>query len=150
VIDPYIVAEETSRLAEQRRRNTVLIAEKKREAMAAVKLMQQAVERKIEAEKKVQGLVIVSALYGQLVAPNGRDDSSVEPPADVTIPLQCLVKDSQLRLHAASKASIVGFYDPCPDEPKQLRIRYEFRGTMHEVTIDDHDELKAPLRKHAL
>eukprot|EP00053_Salpingoeca_punica_P012637 m.113383 g.113383 ORF g.113383 m.113383 type:complete len:552 (-) comp15998_c0_seq1:208-1863(-) len=150
IILPYYQAEEKSRLAEQRRKNMVVVAEKKREALAAVRLMQQAVARKVEAEKRVNGLVITSALYGRLVASNTSDDANVEPPVDVTIPLQCLVKDSQLRLHASSKASIVGFYDPCPDEPKQLRVRYEFKGNLHEVTIDDHEELKIPLRKHAL
>lgn len=66
------------------------------------------------------------------------------------MPLQCLVKDSALRLQASSKAVLTGFYDPCPGERKQLRVRYRCMGALHEVTVGDVDELKIPQRKHKL
>jgi len=37
-----------------------------------------------------------------------------------------------------------GFYDPCPGEDKQLKIRYEFRDVIHEVTVGDQDPVKLP------
>jgi DnaJ family protein C protein 11 len=64
---------------------------------------------------------------------------------DVTIPLQYLVEDSQLHLHDGSKAHLLGFYDPCIGEDKQLYIRYLFHDKLHEVTIDDSDVLGLPL-----
>ena len=39
-----------------------------------MRLMQQTVERKIEAERRVNGLIIESAVYGQLVS--GADASA--------------------------------------------------------------------------
>lgn len=39
-----------------------------------------------------------------------------------------------------------GFYDPCPGDEKQLRIRYLFKDKMHHVTINDNDELVIPLK----
>ncbi len=43
-----------------------------------------------------------------------------------------------------------GFYDPCPGDEKQLRIRYLFKDKMHHVTINDNDELVIPLKGTAL
>eukprot|EP00052_Salpingoeca_macrocollata_P012288 m.95146 g.95146 ORF g.95146 m.95146 type:complete len:554 (-) comp18413_c0_seq1:1708-3369(-) len=150
VIDPMTRREEERQLHEKRRKNAAWIAERRKEALAAVKLMQQTVERKVASEQRVNGLVVESAVYGQLLVAPGTAVPSEAPLIDVTVPLQCLVKDSKLRLQPSSKASLVGFYDPCPDEPKQLRVRYRFQNKLHEVTIDDRDELKIPLRKHAV
>lgn len=36
--------------------------------------------------------------------------------------------------------------DPCIGEKKKLRVRYLFRGKMHEVTVDDTSPLRAPVR----
>ena len=91
------------------------------------------------------------------------------------MPLQALVNNSQLRLHAHSKvskrrtrasvgclgvslthlgpshlipmqASLLGFYDPCIGEPKQLHIVYLFRRRRHEVVVNDLDEVALPMR----
>eukprot|EP00048_Salpingoeca_helianthica_P008262 m.120667 g.120667 ORF g.120667 m.120667 type:complete len:63 (+) comp14559_c1_seq2:200-388(+) len=61
-----------------------------------------------------------------------------------------MVRDSQLVTGAYSKSGLVGFYDPIPDEPKQLRVRYRFQGRVHQVTLDDKDELRIPCRAHLL
>lgn len=39
--------------------------------------------------------------------------------------------------------------DPCIGEPKKLRIRYLFRDQVHQVTIDDEQMVRAPVKcKH--
>ncbi|EDQ88801.1 uncharacterized protein MONBRDRAFT_32622 [Monosiga brevicollis MX1] len=148
IIDPWQRAQDRRKNEERRRRNRAAVQVRRQEALAAVQLMQETVERKIAAEESRGGLIIIQAWYGQLASDSSpaAQDSTV---IDVTIPLQCLVKDSALQLHATSKASIVGFYDPCPEDAKQLRVLYRFRGALHEVTIDDLEELRMPLRSHA-
>jgi DnaJ family protein C protein 11 len=96
------------------------MAEKKREALAAVELMRATFARVRSNEEAKRGLVIIKALYGRHVnvADVSRRDSGEEggietgttadpedldEVIDVTIPLQCLVKDSKLILHEASK-----------------------------------------------
>ncbi len=71
-----------------------------------------------------------------------------KPWIDVTTPLQYFVDDSELHLHAGSKSSLLGFYDPCPGEDKTLRVVYRFKNRLHEVEIDDEDELAAPKKSH--
>ncbi len=58
----------------------------------------------------------------------------------------CRVEDSKLVLEEGSKASLYGFYDPCPGEDKQLCVQYLFKDKMHKVTINDNEELVIPLR----
>lgn len=152
------------------------------------------------------------SLLGELTLENFSYTTKV----DVTIALQCLVKDSALVLHGASKVSgscfsflrcffffsfsishyisghvprslkprlsslrptSSGFMIPALTSRRcvggqvfcffassrrhcltplsiptlcsqQLRIIYKFRGNMHEVTIDDTEELKMPMRSH--
>ncbi|KDQ65327.1 DnaJ-like protein subfamily C member 11, partial [Zootermopsis nevadensis] len=96
------------------------MAEKKKEASAAVELMRATFARVRSNEEAKRGLVIIKALYGRHmdVADLGRRGSGEEEGReagttadlehldeviDVTIPLQCLVKDSKLTLHDASK-----------------------------------------------
>jgi DnaJ family protein C protein 11 len=71
-----------------------------------------------------------------------------KPWIDVTTPLQYFVEDSELHLHAGCKSSLLGFYDPCPGEEKTLRVVYRFKNRLHEVEIDDEDELAAPKKSH--
>ena len=42
------------------------------------------------------------------------------------------------------QSNLSGFYDPCPEEEKMLRIRYLFREAMHEVTVGDEEPVKIP------
>lgn len=85
------------------------MAEKRREATAAVNLMAATFARIRSDEETRKGLVIVKALYGQLLSVSSSDSSEAsnkDEILDVTIPLQCLVKDSKLVLHEASKVRI--------------------------------------------
>lgn len=82
------------------------MAEMKREATAAVNLMRETFSRIRSDEESRKGLVVVRALYGSLVTlsvPAEREKTDIDEIIDVTIPLQCLVKDSKLVLHDASK-----------------------------------------------
>lgn len=42
------------------------------------------------------------------------------------------------------QSNLSGFYDPCPDEEKMLRIRYLFREAVHEVTVNDNEPVRIP------
>jgi DnaJ family protein C protein 11 len=95
------------------------LAEKRREAQAAVELMRATFARVRSDEEAKRGLVIIKALYGRLVnvtdagtsgtgeAGNSAEAENLDEVTDVTIPLQCLVKDSKLVLHEASKVCCV-------------------------------------------
>eukprot|EP00042_Codosiga_hollandica_P014723 m.34274 g.34274 ORF g.34274 m.34274 type:complete len:258 (+) comp43467_c0_seq4:1051-1824(+) len=151
LIVPYQKYAEAKQRNEKRRQHAHVVAQRKREALMAVRLMQQTATSRIEAETRVQGLIIVEAVYGVLIAgqehtPSEDDDVVI----DVTIPVQCLVQESRLQLPATSKASLLGFYDPCIDEPKQLRIRYRFQERLHEATFQDAQSVRIPLRGHLI
>lgn len=91
----------------------------------------------------------------------------------MTVPLQCLVKDSKLILTEATKvrkaslqthdatvlpgvpvrlsdvgssfqSGLPGFYDPCVGEEKSLKVLYQFRGVMHQVVSGDTEPLRIP------
>ena len=49
-----------------------------------------------------------------------------------------------LILFFSSQSNLSGFYDPCPEEEKMLRIRYLFRDAMHEVTYGDNEAVRIP------
>lgn len=42
------------------------------------------------------------------------------------------------------QSELIGFYDPCVGEEKQLKIDYTFKETSYSVTISDKDELQLP------
>lgn len=78
-------------------------------------------------------------------------DRRREDHVDVTVALQALVADSQLVIPPGrSKAGLPGFYDPCLGRAKALRMRYTFRGRLHECTVEDAEGLLAPVRQHAI
>ncbi|ELR23698.1 chaperone protein DnaJ, putative [Acanthamoeba castellanii str. Neff] len=127
------------------------IKKKRQQAEMDIRLILAQVKRKIEAERTKHGLVIVLGQYGRWKepTPSGDEEEAEEGSViDVTVPLQYRVEDSQLILEEGSKASLYGFYDPCPGDEKQLRIRYLFKDKMHHVTINDNDELVIPLKEH--
>lgn len=131
------------------------VLEKKKTAEAAVELMQETVERVVNTEQAKHGLLIVEAWYGKLFDHQAVDDAihnMIQEPKviDVRIPLQCMVADSKLILRETSKAIIPGFYDPCIGERKFLRVKYEFRGVPHEVTVKNSEPLIIPRMSHKL
>uniref|UniRef100_A0A8C8WQB9 DnaJ homolog subfamily C member 11 n=1 Tax=Panthera leo TaxID=9689 RepID=A0A8C8WQB9_PANLE len=106
VIKPYLRAQKEKELEKQRESTATDILQKKQEAEAAVRLMQESVRRIIEAEESRMGLIIVNAWYGKFVNDKSKKSEKVKV-IDVTVPLQCLVKDSKLILTEASKVQHV-------------------------------------------
>ncbi|KYN27745.1 PREDICTED: dnaJ homolog subfamily C member 11 isoform X1 [Trachymyrmex cornetzi] len=152
IIDP-VVKERTEREKEkQKEMNKSRMLEKQREAKAATELMKETVSRIRAEEESKKGLIITKALYGRFVYPQDRaatDESGHrDEMIDVTIPLQCLVKDSKLILHKASKSQLPGFYDPCVGEDKQLLVQYLFHTHTHECVIQDDAPLRIPISSH--
>uniref|UniRef100_A0A3B3Y100 DnaJ homolog subfamily C member 11 n=1 Tax=Poecilia mexicana TaxID=48701 RepID=A0A3B3Y100_9TELE len=149
VIRPYVRAQKEQELEKQRESSASNIAKKKQEAEAAVLLMQESVRRIIEAEESRMGLIILNAWYGKFVTDNSRKHERAKV-IDVTVPLQCLVKDSKLILTEASKSGLPGFYDPCVGEEKSLKVLYQFRGVMHQVLSGDTEPLRIPKQSHRI
>ncbi|KAF4798944.1 DnaJ subfamily C member 11 [Turdus rufiventris] len=149
VIKPYLRAQKERELEKQRESTASDMLQKKQEAEAAVRLMQESVRRIIEAEEARMGLIVVNAWYGKFVNDNSRKNEKVKV-IDVTVPLQCLVKDSKLILTEASKAGLPGFYDPCVGEEKSLKVLYQFRGVLHQVMSADNEALRIPKQSHRI
>nr|XP_045006362.1 dnaJ homolog subfamily C member 11 isoform X1 [Jaculus jaculus] len=149
IIKPYLRAQKEKELEKQRESTASDILQKKQEAEAAVRLMQESVRRIIEAEESRMGLIIVNAWYGKFVNDRSKKSEKVKV-IDVTVPLQCLVKDSKLILTEASKAGLPGFYDPCVGEEKNLRVLYQFRGVLHQVMVPDSEALRIPKQSHRI
>ncbi|XP_034022896.1 dnaJ homolog subfamily C member 11-like [Thalassophryne amazonica] len=149
IIIPYTQAQKDQELELQRKSSATDIAKKKQEAESAVLLMQESVRRIIEAEESKMGLIILNAWYGKFVLDINQKQEKAKV-IDVTIPLQCLVKDSKLILTEASKAGLPGFYDPCVGEEKSLKLLYQFRGVMHQVLSADTESLRIPKQSHRI
>lgn len=88
------------------------MGELRQEALSAINLMMATMERIVREETEKRGLIIVFAKYGnaELINQSGEsfdDNDTLQPNViDVTVPLQCLVKDSQLILHSTTKVII--------------------------------------------
>ncbi|KAE8298151.1 DnaJ-like protein subfamily C member 11 [Larimichthys crocea] len=149
IVIPYTQAQKEQELELQRKSSATDIAKKKQEAESAVLLMQESVRRIIEAEESKMGLIILNAWYGKFVSDTSQKQEKAKV-IDVTVPLQCLVKDSKLILTESSKAGLPGFYDPCVGEEKSLKLLYQFRGVMHQVISADTDSLRIPKQSHRI
>ncbi|KAJ9599175.1 hypothetical protein L9F63_010352 [Diploptera punctata] len=152
VVDPIAHTEKEREKEKQRQLNKKKMEENKREAKAAVDLMRATFTRVRSEEEAKKGLVIVKALYGRLInqaeSRTDEESDSADEVIDVTIPLQCLVKDSKLVLQEASKSQLPGFYDPCVGEDKSLLVQYLFHSNLHEVTTEDSESLRIPKQSH--
>lgn len=160
VIDPIVKDQQEREKEKRRESNKTRMAEKKREAHAAVNLMRNTYERIRNEEDGKKGLVIIKALYGRLFMissinnpPSNSETerehySTDDEVIEVTVPLQCLVKDSKLSLHDASKSQLPGFYDPCVGEEKVLMVQYLYHALLHEVTVGDTETLRIPKQTH--
>ncbi|KAF9952581.1 hypothetical protein BGZ70_000558 [Mortierella alpina] len=141
-VKPKRRRERAEKLLEHRRVHAEFIANQRKEAEEAIHLLRESTLRKCKLEQDKDGLVIVEAVYGNL---------SAGLVADVTIAVQALVNNSQLAMPGGhSKHHIMGFYDPCLGEKKQLRIRYEFQKKMHEVVVADLAHVAIPVRSHLI
>ncbi|XP_058066430.1 dnaJ homolog subfamily C member 11 [Anopheles bellator] len=153
LFDPMNEATKQKNIEKVKETNSARMAEKRREAESAIALMGALYTRICKEERKSDGLLIVSALYGKF---NDAENVTLEEAdemgfisqnpfvIDVRIPLQCLVKDSQLTLYTSSKSELPGFYDPCFGEEKQLKIDYEYRNSAHSLVFGDGDEVHLP------
>ncbi|RIA86833.1 hypothetical protein C1645_740555 [Glomus cerebriforme] len=139
------------RLAALRELHAEHIENRKREAIEAIQLLLPSVERKTEVEKEKEGLVILEAWYGNISSLSEVPLNEKSDVIDARIPIQALVHDSQLTIPGGySKSNIMGFYDPCMGERKQLKIKYQFQRKLHEVIVDDTAPVACPLRSHII
>ncbi|KAJ2267575.1 hypothetical protein EV176_005214, partial [Coemansia sp. RSA 451] len=140
-------------------------------AEETVRLLAPSAERSRAAARATDGLVIESALYGDLpfgiAAQNSNSlhaaldhfwnsrsalSTADEPRAcDVTLALQSLITNNQLVIASGGgKYSLPGFYDPSFGVEKSLFVRYRFRGVQHEVIVKDDEALAIPMKAHSL
>ncbi|CAG0891239.1 unnamed protein product [Cyprideis torosa] len=153
VVDPYLREQKLKEDLENRRMNREKIAAKRREAESAVLLMQETYQRIVREEESKEGLIIRFACWGKTEDAQ-RCSKETDPNAsiameevliDVTIPLQCHVKDSKLIIHDnTSKSQLPGFYDPCIGEDKVLFVIYSFRGQEHQCLVEEMEALRLP------
>eukprot|EP00850_Spirogloea_muscicola_P007461 SM000037S13596 [mRNA] locus=s37:787424:792215:- [translate_table: standard] len=160
VLKPFSLERSRRKTFEHRKANAVKVSRARATALEAQSLMAPVAARKQRKELEKGGVVITSAVYGNLQPPglsNGRCVPGGQPEAlqaedrleenggaagdlpppylDVRTPLQFLVDDAGfLLLHAGTrKAGLMGFCDPCPGEEKRLRVRYTWQGQPHQV-----------------
>ncbi|CAG8713832.1 13238_t:CDS:10 [Dentiscutata erythropus] len=151
ILGPRRKKKAAKKLAILRERHAEFISTRKREAEEAIRLLQPSVERKVEAEMtKDNGLIILEAWYGNFShIKEASAENHYEDVIDVKIPIQALVFESQLIIPGGcSKSNIIGFYDPCMGERKQLKIKYHFQRKLHEVIVEDKTPVACPLRSH--
>ncbi|XP_066901792.1 dnaJ homolog subfamily C member 11 isoform X1 [Halyomorpha halys] len=148
IVDPIV--NEQAQAEKKRQKDTYRsrMAEKRKEAVAAVNLMSVAFARIRSEEESRRGLVIISALYGKLTSHGDPGSDLSDEVIDVTIPIQCLVKDSKLVIYESTKSQLPGFYDPCVGEDKFLYIQYLFHSQLHQTTIQDNEPLRIPRQSH--
>ncbi|XP_055313601.1 dnaJ homolog subfamily C member 11 [Sitodiplosis mosellana] len=148
IIEPMNAEQKQRDIDRIKETNKKRMAEKKREAEAAVDLMSVQYERNYSEEEKRNGLLIVSAIYGKIVDNSENSSDSTKngnQTIDVKIPLQCLVKDSKLVLQESGKSELPGFYDPCVGEEKLLQIEYTYNGHNQSIKIKENELLRLPL-----
>ncbi|EFI26766.1 hypothetical protein CC1G_15689 [Coprinopsis cinerea okayama7 len=118
-------------------------ARKKRNAV--VELLKDSARKVMSSETARGGLVIQNAVYGVIDTEDGAHELAI----DVTVPLQALVRNSQLYIAGeGSKSNLQGFSDPAPFTPKSLRIHYLFNGRPHFAEIPDYLPVVLPLSEH--
>uniref|UniRef100_A0A7N6FFU9 DnaJ homolog subfamily C member 11 n=1 Tax=Anabas testudineus TaxID=64144 RepID=A0A7N6FFU9_ANATE len=144
VIIPYTQAQKEQELELQRKSSATDIAKKKQEAESAV-----SIHTHMQTHRYSLCLIILNAWYGKFVSDTSQKQEKAKV-IDVTVPLQCLVKDSKLILTEASKTGLPGFYDPCVGEEKSLKLLYQFRGVMHQVISADTEPLRIPKQSHRI
>lgn len=146
-VEPFLKEEKSKKLEKQKQNNFNKLLEKRKEAMAAQELMQATYNRIKDEEERKKGLVIIKAIYGKIIKESGDAEVSNDI-VDVTVPVQCLVKDSKLIIHENSKSELPGFFDPALGEDKMLHVIYNYHEQSHEVTIGDTESLRLPKTSH--
>ncbi|KAL7165090.1 hypothetical protein ACSBR2_040882 [Camellia fascicularis] len=159
IIKPYYLKREKQKMLENMEKTSTQVQEARAAAEKAQQLLQNVANRKRSRQLETDGLVITKAVYGSKKSLNKKRDEAAEANdelasqvIDVTLPLNFLANDSgQLKLHeGVKKSGIMGFCDPCPGEPKQLRMEYTYHGDRYEVVVDDYEELLIPQAAHKI
>ncbi|EAZ16633.1 hypothetical protein OsJ_32105 [Oryza sativa Japonica Group] len=157
-VKPYCLKREKQKELEKMESLSSQLTEARRAAKKAQKLLEPVSNRKKNRQLEDDGLVITKALYGnrkkvkESSESNELNDDVASQVLDVTIPLNFLVSEAgQLKLHEGIKKSgIMGFYDPCPGDPKLLLVEYTFHGQKYKVMVDDYAALLIPQDIHQI
>ncbi|XP_016973677.1 dnaJ homolog subfamily C member 11 isoform X2 [Drosophila rhopaloa] len=143
VMDPMDAERKSIEVERTKRQNEQRLTAKRQEASAAVHLMQATYNRIMTEELERTGLIITRAVYG--CTAEGGSQFKPEQSLDVTVPIQCMVKDGTLQLHDSSKSDLPGFYDPSIGEDKILRIEYTYQNQFKVINVKDNEALQLPL-----
>ncbi|CAH8387169.1 unnamed protein product [Eruca vesicaria subsp. sativa] len=150
LVKPYMQKREKRKALENMEKTYGKVREARASAEKAQQLLQNVATRKKNRQAETGGLIVTKALYGDAKAIEKRHehlgeevDSGV---IDVTVPMNFLVSDSgELKLHeGVKKSGIMGFCDPCPDQPKQLYVAYTYNSRTFEAIVGDFEELVLP------
>ncbi|XP_037828288.1 dnaJ homolog subfamily C member 11 [Lucilia sericata] len=142
IIEPMQADRKNIEIEKTKRNNEQRMTMRRQEANAAVELMQHTYQRIVEEETERKGLIINKAIYGQLEE-NG-NEFIASASIDVTIPVQCLVREGVLILYNSSKSDLPGFYDPCIGESKVLRLDYTHNNVSNTLVIKDLEAVRLP------
>ncbi|KQJ97382.1 chaperone protein dnaJ 13 [Brachypodium distachyon] len=158
VVKPYYLKREKQKTLEKMDSLSTQLTEARQAAKKAQRLLEPVSNRKKNKQLENDGLVITKALYGnpRKIKESSElseiNDDVASQVFDVTIPLNFLVTEAgQLKLHEGIKKSgIMGFYDPCPGDPKLLLVEYTFHGQQYKATADDYSALLIPQEIHQI
>ena len=107
VVNPFVENQKQEEILRKRKQNREKLIEQRKEAEAVQQLLKQTYEKIVKQESESKGLLIHSAFYGKASLVPITVTSTHLPPTgdviDVKLPLQCLVRDSQLIQPATSK-----------------------------------------------
>ncbi|KAG6916422.1 hypothetical protein DXG01_006826 [Tephrocybe rancida] len=116
-----------------------------RDREATVNLLIGPARKSQEAESQKGGLIIMKATWGSI----NEDDSARDLVIDVTVPLQALVRKSQVYIPSdRNKSNIRGFGDPAPFAKKTLSVQYLFHDQPHYAEIREDFPVVLPLADH--
>lgn len=101
VMDPMEAERKNIEVERTKRQNEQRLSAKRHEASAAVHLMQATYNRIMTEELARNGLIVTRAVYGCTLA--GGRQFKPEQSLDVTVAIQCMVKNGTLQLHDSSK-----------------------------------------------
>ncbi|GJN19835.1 hypothetical protein PR202_gb07146 [Eleusine coracana subsp. coracana] len=158
VVKPYYIKREKQKALEKMDDLSTQLTEARKAAKKAQKLLEPVSNRKKNGQMENDGLVITRAMYGnrkkirESSDVNEINDDVASQVLDVTIPLNFLVTEAgQLKLHEGIKKSgIMGFYDPCPGDPKILVVEYTFHGRKYKAMAEDSEALLIPQDIHQI
>ncbi|XP_033154567.1 dnaJ homolog subfamily C member 11 [Drosophila mauritiana] len=143
VMDPMEAERKNIEVERTKRQNEQRLSAKRHEASAAVHLMQATYNRIMTEELARNGLIVTRAVYGCTL--EGGRQFKPDQSLDVTVAIQCMVKNGTLQLHDSPKSDLPGFYDPGIGEDKILRIEYTCKNQSEVIHIKDNEALRLPL-----